>query len=192
MLGALLMMANNDKALIASFMAATIVFVLCCIPFDDIKTEYEKRQDEIEREFSNVISKLTLLTGAGMDVTKAWKQTAQSRSSTLYLEMRNVNNKMDNGVSAYEAYNDFIHRCNNKYTSKLATSIMQNLSKGNEQICELFREITDESWNERRQYAKRKGEIAQSKLMLPTILMFIGIILMVMAPIVNSFTSIGM
>lgn len=191
--GALLMgLGMAQEGTMMAGIGSLLVAVVAYLPLDGLKEQVEKRQDAITGEFPQAVSKLTLLVGAGIDMTQAWQQTAESNTGVLYLEMSTVTEEIANGISPYQAYNGFIHRCNNKYTSKLGTSIMQNLTKGNEEICVLLYELTSESWADRRQYARRKGELAQSKLLLPTMLMFLGILLLVVAPMMGSFSSTGL
>lgn len=93
----------------------------------------------------------------------------------------------DNNVSPVEAYSKFISRCSNTYTTKLATAIIQNISKGNSEIVTLFRQLNDESWLEHKHNARRMGEKIQSKLLLPTMLMFGGIIILIIVPVMSGF-----
>ena len=43
--------------------------------------------------------------------------------------------------------------------------------------------MNEESWEEKKHRAKRKGEAASSKLMIPIMIMFVGILIMVIVPI---------
>ena len=47
---------------------------------------------------------------------------------------------------------------------------------------------SSEVWNERKQSIKRQGEKASSKLLIPMLLMFAGILIMVIVPI---FSNLG-
>ena len=78
-------------------------------------------------------------------------------------------------------------RCNNKYTTKLATAIIQNLSKGNSEIVSFFRQLNEESWSEHRHGSRRMSEKIQSKLFVPTMLMFAGILILVIVPVLSGF-----
>ena len=169
--------------------AALAVFILVgYIPYDNVNVVLQKRSEEIEVEFPQAVSKLALLTVAGMEVSQAWKLTAESKDGTLYEEMRRVDVAFDNNVLPTEAYTRFMDRCDNKYTTKLATAILQNLSKGNSEIVQLFRTLNDESWMEFKHSARRMGEKIQSKLLIPTLLMFVGILIMIIIPIMTGFS----
>jgi len=121
---------------------------------------------------------------------RAWKETAYSRETELYMEMRKTSKELDNLVSPEVAYNGFIKRCNTKESAKLASAIMQNLSKGNAEIGELLKSMAREAWQERRHMAKRDAEKANSKLMIPTMLLFLAILVMLMVPVAMNFSGI--
>ena len=157
------------------------------LPYDSVSQIVTKRQEDISRQFPQVMSKLTLLTVAGMEVSQAWKLASVSGTGTLYEEMNRVLLDFDNNVSPVEAYSRFITKCNNLYTTKLATAIIQNTSKGNSEIVSLFRQLNDESWLEHKHDARRMGEKIQSKLLLPTMLMFAGIIILIIVPVMSGF-----
>jgi tight adherence protein C len=166
-----------------------LVLVLAYAMYDDLSERVKTRRAQISKEFPNVVSKLALLVTSGMIMDKAWKLTALSREHELYSEMRQTSEEMDNLVSPEAALGNFINRCNTKETAKLAGVIMQNLSKGNAQIGKLLREMAHEAWLERRHKAKRDAEKANSKLMIPTMMLFLAILIMLMVPIVMSFSG---
>ncbi len=94
---------------------------------------------------------------------------------------------MEHNEPPSEAYSRFITRCSNPYTTKLATAIIQNISKGNAEIVSLFRTLNDESWMEHKHNARRMGEKIQSKLLIPTLLMFGGIMILIIVPVMSGF-----
>jgi len=164
-----------------------LVLVLIFSMYDGLRVKANNRREAIVRQFPNMISKLTLLITSGMIVERAWKETAYSQSTEIYIEMQKTSDELDNLVSPEAAYGGFIKRCGTKETTKLASAIMQNLSKGNAEIGRLLKEMAKEAWYERRHIAKRDSEIANSKLLIPTMMMFIAILMMIMVPIAINF-----
>ncbi len=179
----IMMSMENEDAALMGLIILILVAVVCYIPLSNLRQEAQYREERIEAEFPNVVSKLAMLINSGMEVSKAWELTANSSEDVLYEEMQVVVALQDSNVSPASAYTQFMNNCNNKYTSKLATSIMQNLSKGNEEIGLLFMQMSSESWMERKHNAKRLGEKAQSNLLIPTIMIFLGIMVLVIVPI---------
>lgn len=189
-IGVLTLSAGNTNGTTAVLIVGPmIILMLDYAIFDTTKDQAQKRRQAIERQLPTVVSKLALLVSSGMIMDKAWRQTAQSANTELYLEMQKVSDELDNAVAPEAAYGTFIDRCNTKQTTKLASAIMQNMSKGNAEIGRLLREMAKEMWAERRNFAKRDSEKANSLLMVPTMLIFISILVMIMVPIVTGFSA---
>lgn len=153
------------------------------------KRKIEERSDELMSEFSEVVSKLALLTDAGMILKEAWEEIAYSEEGTIYNEMKRAVEDMKNGVSEIDAISSFGQRCMVPEIKKFTSTLVQGLSKGNKELSVMLSKQSAEVWDIKRQIVRRKGEKAQSKLLIPMILMFIGILVMIMIPI---FSNLGM
>ena len=169
---------------------ALLIVVLTYALYDEVNDKLKKRRAAISRQFPNVVSKLALLVTSGMILDKAWKQTAESQDLVLYREMRKTVNELDNLVDPTAAYTNFLGRCNTKETTKLASALIQSQSKGNAEIGALLKGMAHDAWQERRHTAKSASEAANSKLMIPTIMLFIAILIMIMVPVAMNFTSL--
>ncbi len=190
-LGAAVMTASGStQGLAVLGIGTALVAVFVYALFDEVDDKLKKRRAAIARQFPNVVSKLALLVTSGMIMDKAWAETSLSRSDELYMEMRKTADELNNLVEPVEAYSNFIDRCNTKETTKLASAIIQNLTKGNAEIGRLLKDMAHEAWQERRHTAKKASEAANTKLMIPTMLLFIAILIMIMAPVVVNFTSL--
>ena len=190
-LGALLFGAGNTNGGLAVMGIGTaLVLVLVYAVYDEVGDKLSRRRAAISRQFPNVVSKLALLVTSGMIMDRAWRETAESQDAELYLEMRRTAEEMANSVSPFAAYSNFIDRCNTKETTKLASALIQSQSKGNAEIGRLLKDMAHEAWQERRHTAKRDSDKANSKLMIPTMLLFLAILVMIMVPVAVSFTSL--
>ena len=190
-ISALLLGVGSTTAGLAVLGVGTVlVLVLIYAMYDELSDKVKKRRSAIVKQFPNVVSKLALLVTSGMIMDRAWKETAYSRETELYLEMQKTAEELDNLVSPEAAYSNFISRCNTKETAKLASAIMQNLSKGNAEIGRLLKNMARDAWQERRRTAKRDAEKANSKLMIPTMLLFVAILVMLMVPVAMNFSGI--
>lgn len=167
-----------------------IVVVVSYAMYDELSDKVNKRRAAISRQFPNVVSKLALLVTSGMIMDRAWRETAESSELELYQEMRKTSEELANMVPPATAYSNFIDRCNTKETTKLASAVIQSLSKGNAEVGALLKSMAHEAWQERRHSAKRASEAANSRLMIPTMLLFLAILVMIMVPVMSSFGSI--
>lgn len=190
-LGALMTASGNSQGgLMVIGLGSGIVLVAVYALYDEVQDNVKKRREAISRQFPNVVSKLALLVTSGMIMDRAWKETAGSQEGELYREMRLTAEELDNLVEPETAYARFIDRCSTKETTKLASAILQNLSKGNAEIGRLLKDMAHEAWQERRHTAKRDSEKANSKLMIPTMLLFLAILVMIMVPVAMNFMSL--
>lgn len=190
-LGSILIGVGSQTAGLAVLSVGTmIVLVLVYAIYDELQDSVKKRRAAIARQFPNVVSKLALLVTSGMIMERAWRETAYSQDQELYREMQKTADELDNLVEPMTAYNRFLSRCNTKETTKLASAILQNLTKGNAEIGALLKDMAHEAWQERRHSAKRASEAANSKLMIPTMMLFITILVMLMVPVAMNFSSL--
>ena len=189
-LGQIVMIAfDTMPGLAVMVVGPLLVCLLSYSQYDDLSDLVIARKDKIRRQVPNVLSKLALLVTSGMIMDRAWKETAMSSDDELYMEMRYTADEIANLVPPEVAYNGFIERCNTKETTKLASAIIQNLSKGNAEIAGLLQQMAKDSWHERRNLAKQDSENANSKLMVPTMMLFGAIVVMLLVPIAISMSS---
>lgn len=166
-----------------------LVAILVYALYDELSDRLNKRRAAISRQFPNVVSKLALLVTSGMIMDRAWRETAESQEMELYQEMRKTSEELSNLMDPVTAYSNFIDRCNTKETTKLASALIQNQSKGNAEIGVLLKNMAHEAWQERRHTAKRDSEAANAKLMIPTMMLLIAILVMIMIPVMMQFTN---
>ena len=152
------------------------------------KKKILKRSDELLHDFSEVVSKLALLTNAGMILREAWQEIAFAGTSTIYTEMQTAVNEMNNGVSEIDAIFNFGSRCIIPEIKKFTSTIIQGVTKGNSELTAMLQEQSKEVWQLKKQLVRREGEKAASKLLIPICIMFIGILIMILVPI---FTNLG-
>lgn len=142
----------------------------------------EERREELLSTMPQMLSKLTLLVNSGMIAREAWNKVAYGSEGVLYEEMRLTVKEMQNGVSELDAYKNFADRCSLKEIRRFASTMVQNLSKGNAELVYFLKEMSDEMWEEKKHLVKRKGEAANSKLLMPTVMIFVGILIMIIVP----------
>lgn len=170
--------------LICFMMAALSVYYFMTLADKRI----EKRSDELLNDFSEIVSKLALLINAGMIMREAWSEIAYGGEGTIYEEMRKSCEDMQNGVPEVEAIRRFGVRCIIPEIKKFASTIIQGIEKGNKELAIMLQTQSDEVWEMKQQRVKRAGAQANTKLMIPMFIMFIGVLVMIVIPI---FTNLG-
>lgn len=176
---------GTDKLVLLALVVVVcgvLFYYFTTLPADNIK----KRSERFMNEFPDAVSTIALLVNSGMILREAWREVSMSNDSELYLEMRKVNDEMDNGVAEIDALYNFAARCVTPDIKKFTSFIVQGLEKGSKDLANALRMQTDELWQIKKQNTIKRGELASSKLMIPLMIMFVGILVMVMGPIMTN------
>lgn len=161
------------------------------------KERDKKRKEQLMLEYSEVASKLQVYLGAGMTVRTAWEKMAldyktglaagRCRVSPAYEEVVKVCIDLQSGIAESEAYRRFGRRCGLRPYMKLASLLEQNRKTGLKNLRYLLEEEVASAFEERKNIARRLGEEAGTKLLLPLFLMLGIVMVMVAVPAFLSF-----
>jgi len=149
----------------------------------------DRRREECEFEFPNAISKMALLVNSGVILHDAWNLVAFGKEGVFYRMMREACERMDNGVSDSVAIHDFGVQSNSGDVKKFATALIQNAERGGGELSIFLANQSSELWNHRRQIALQRGEKAASALLAPIALMLVGVMLIIIAAAMQSFSG---
>lgn len=157
---------------------------------EKVKQKEKRRREELIREYPGMISKFTMLLDTGITVKNAWEkivqnyelQREQTGKQTVYEEMLLTYREMQGGVSEGEAYEKFGKRCGVTIYLKFGAMLAQNLRKGSKGISGLLRMEAIQSFENRKSAAKRLGEEAGTKLLMPMMGMLMVVLVIVMVP----------
>lgn len=157
---------------------------------EKVKKKAKLRREELLREYPSMISKFTMLLSTGTTVKNAWEKIVQNYElqkeqlgiQTVYEEMLCTYHEMQGGVPEAEAYEKFGKRCGVALYVKFGTMLAQNLRKGSKGISDILRMEAIQSFENRKSTAKRLGEEAGTKLLMPMMGMLLVVLVMVMVP----------
>lgn len=178
-------LSSEMLAMLVGFMFAGLAYY-----YFGIVTEKKilQRSEELLHDFSEVVSKLALLSNAGMILREAWQEVAYGGEGIIYEEMQKAVEEMNNGVAEVDAVYNFGTRCIIPEIKKFTSTIIQGMTKGNSELTVMMQEQSKEVWQLKKQLVRREGEKAASKLLIPICTMFVGILIMILIPI---FTNLG-
>ena len=176
-----------------------VVMLLPALEAEREKEVRKKREEQLMREYPELVNKLALLLGAGMTLQGAWRQVTtkytekrvngQNETGVVYEEMLITQREIESGKGEVRAYEAFGERCGLPKYRKLSSHLIQNMKKGNRGLCELLEREAAESFAERKNMAQQYGEEVGTKLLLPMMLMLGIVIFVIMVPAVISFQS---
>lgn len=165
-----------------------------------LKGVEEERKKKKERElelllyYPQLVTTLSLLMGAGMSVSRAWERMTcryragkEGRRNVAYEEMCLTWNEIKDGVGEGRAYENFGNRCGLSQYKKLASMLNQNLKKGTAGMSELLAKEAELALEQRKNLAKKLGEEAGTKMLLPMMMMLVIVMVIIILPAMLSF-----
>lgn len=169
------------------------VLIILLLFFLDRQNEKREKDDKIQqmmRDYPQIVSQLNLLLGAGMSTKSAWKKIvdeyrkkkSQGNKRYAYEEMETTWNEMYSGVPERECYERFGARCKLEAYMKLGALLSQNLRKGTKGIADMLRLEGLQAFEERKALAKKMGEEAGTKLLLPMFFMLAVVMIIIVVP----------
>lgn len=189
-----LIMSAQGDASNGMLLSAVAAVAFVAVPFlvdSSLKEQIEKRRRSIQMEFPEFVNKLTLLVNAGMTISKAWEKiiNENKKEHILYDEMRYALMEIKAGKAEAIAYEEFARRCRVKEVTKFVSVIVMNLKRGGAEVVPVLKAQGDECWEMRKNAARQLGEEASTKILIPMMIMFLGIVLIVATPAMLSMTS---
>lgn len=148
---------------------------------DEPKKQIDRRAIECVEEFPMMVMKLSLMISSGMILREAWFMATKSTTGQLHDLMEQSCTRMANGMSDIEAIRKFGYESNSKEMKRFATELVQGIEKGSSELVSILVQQSDELWELKKQMMLQKGEKASAKLLIPTALMFAGLLLVVVS-----------
>ncbi len=178
---------------ITCIIVAAISVVLAIVVFstymNSAKNELKNKGKTYLAQFPNVVSTIALLVNSGMILRDAWEQVAYSDNKDINVQMQLVCDDMKNGMGEKEAYYAFATRCSCAEIRKFVSFLLQGMEKGSADLAHVLVNQSEELWNVKRENALKSGELASTKLLIPIIIIFVGILIMVMGPIMTNLST---
>lgn len=166
----------------ATFMLI-VGFFMCALiaaySLQNMKNKLSKRTEECERQLPEVVSTMAVLVNSGMVLREAWNRVAENGIGAFYELMKRTSENMRNGYSDAEALLLFGKTSNSTEIKKFTSALLQSMEKGGAELSVFLARQSSELWSTKRQHMLQSGEKAATKLLLPIVLIFVGIIIIV-------------
>lgn len=164
---------------------------MICVSKNQSQKEEEKRRlRQMKTDYPQIINKFNLYIGAGMTIRRAWfsiaddyeKKREKAGKRAAYEEMIYTMHAIQGGAPEGECYEKYGIRCSISCYRKLGTMLSQNLRKGSKGITELLTREAEEAFEDRKNLARKLGEEAGTKMMIPMFIMLAVVFIIVMVP----------
>ena len=174
-----------------------VVSILLYINEDaKIQTQVEKKNKALVLEYPEFVSKLALLAHAGTTIKGAIakiisiydeEKKRNEKINYCYEELRIALYEMENGVYEERAYENLGKRVKLPSYVKLSALLSQNVRKGSKDLIRLLEKEAEDAFEERKSTARRLGEEAGTKLLIPMVLMLFVVLILIMVPAFLSY-----
>ena len=163
----------------------------------ELRDKAEARNRQMLLDYPQLVSRITLYMGAGMTVRNVFRKIASDYEKEkqeggtmhyVYEEMLITCHELDSGVPESAAYTRFGKRCRLMQYMKFSNLLVQNLRKGSSGILEALRQEAGNALEERKNMARRLGEEAGTKLLLPMMMMLGIVMILIIIPAYFSFS----
>ncbi len=183
--------SSTSVLLILGILSSFLVYIAMD---KDLEHKVEKRKEQLLLDYPEMVHKFTLYVGAGMSLSSAWTKIVQEyinsnkRKRYLYEEMLLTHKELTLGRSEVIAYESFGRRLKLLPFLKFSSLLAQNATIGTATLlAQLELEVAD-AFIERKELAKKLGEEAGTKLLLPMMIMLFIVLLIIIVP---AFTTIS-
>ena len=164
---------------------------------DGLKKKRAARESELQMEYAALLSKLTLFMEAGLPLRRIWermaldysrkRKTEDAPQRLVYDEILRTYYRMEGGLSEAAAYEEFGRRCRLSSYIMLGSLLSQSVRAGSSDLIRNLEEEKRTAFHQRLMLAKKQGEEASGKLLLPLGLMLMVVLAIVMIPAFLTF-----
>ena len=157
------------------------------------KEEKQRRIKYLEIDYTQIITKILLYVSSGMTIRNSMIRLAEQyqnvknsnvdfENRVAYEELVIVKNKLSSGYSEIRAYEEMAKNINMRTYTRFLNIIGQSIKNGNKDIKNILNMEVQDALYERKQNAKKLGEEAATKLVLPLMMMLALIMIIIMVP----------
>lgn len=187
----------EPEASLSGICLAVTVLASVCAYFgkeQEFRQEKKKRERQLVLDYPNLLFQFSMLLSAGLTMQNTflriageYREREGKEVRPAYEEMLGACYEMKSGVSEAQAYENFGRRCGITPYVRLGALLSGNLQKGAQGLTGLLRDEAVTAMDERRQLARRLGEEAGTKLLMPMVLMLLIVLVILMLPAVMAF-----
>ena len=180
--------------LLLGLAAAAVVYIQ-----EEMKEQRKEqaRREQLLKQYPDMVSKISLLLGAGMTLSSAWERIVlnyqrkleqhHTKPQEVYEQMLSAYREMQDGVGELKVYERFGERCNTPQYRKFSMLVMQNLRKGSTGLRQSLEKEVADAFALRKNLAKKAGEEAGTKILLPMMLMLCIVMVIILVPAFLTF-----
>lgn len=163
----------------------------------ELDRKVKDRNLQMELDYPEFVSKLTLMISAGVSLFNAWSRISEGyleekngtdKNRYIYEEMVITMREIQSGEEEIKAFENFGERVMVPCYKKFSSILVQSMKKGMGALQENLEFEVRQAFEIRKANALRLGEEASTKLLLPMGLMLLIVLVIIIAPAFMSIT----
>ncbi len=183
--------AGDHGVLWVIFTGILLAFFMVRMQDEHLKKEVKARSEAVRYDYPGFVHQMVLFLGAGMTVRRSWDLMIEDfekngaggcRDSYLYREMLYARRQMQMGISETEVYRAFGERMPYPGYTGLCRLLVQLIRTGSSGMREMMMKEAQDAEKHRRDMARKLGETAGTKLLLPMMLLLSVVFAVIMLP----------
>lgn len=185
---------KKKKQNIILFLSVGIGILLFAREEETLKEQLKIRKEQLIKEYPEFVHQLVLFIGAGMTLKAAlnkmannYRKKKQIQTSYLYEELLALTYELQAGVSEEESYRAFGNRLELPLYKRMMELLIQGVKKGSTNTILMLEQEEKSALEVRKEQAKRLGEEAGTKLLMPMILLLGVVLVLVLYPAMAQF-----
>ncbi len=157
----------------------------------------QARKEQLLKQYPDMVSKISLLLGAGMTLSSAWDRIVlnyqhrleqkHGETQEVYEQMLVAYREMQDGIGELKVYERFGDRCGTPQYRKFSMLVVQNLRKGSSGLRQSLEKEVSDAFALRKNLAKKAGEEAGTKILIPMMLMLCIVMVIILVPAFLTF-----
>ena len=157
----------------------------------------QARKEQLLKQYPDMVSKISLLLGAGMTLSSAWERIVlnyqhrleqkHGETQEVYEQMLVAYREMQDGIGVLKVYERFGDRCGTPQYRKFSMLVVQNLRKGSSGLRQSLEKEVSDAFALRKNLAKKAGEEAGTKILIPMMLMLCIVMVIILVPAFLTF-----
>ena len=179
----------KNKGLIIFFVGIFISVMLLFLDKSKVSEAGRKRDSMLDKQYPAFVNSLWLLLSTGMTIKASLEEIVRqsTQSDILTGEIEYTINQINSGLDEVQAYLDFGNRVGLPAYRRLMGHVSQNLKMGTKDLLKLMEEEVRTSLELKKEYTRRKGEEASTKLLFPMIILLGTVMIIIIVPAMVTF-----
>ena len=177
---------SSTKEMICKLYPIIVFFAAICFFLRESKEKekLKKREERLQYVFYRFVKRLTLLLGAGESLQGSLLTAASVEAQFLTPEIQYAVNRICTGSPEPAVYAELGKNIGQQSYVRLFSTISTAAPRGSSQLLVLLEQEVKDAEAEAKETARRRGEQASQKLLLPMIILMIVVIGIVLFPAV--------